>query len=267
MAFRPIPILHAYFDNVGQPLAGGSLVFSETGTTTAKDVYAEEALSTNLGSTIELDSAGRPLVTNVWGSGEYRIRLLDADGVLVDEADPVSEEGATGVTFPSQAGNSGKFLTTDGSNLSWDTINQLPDPTGNANKVLSTDGESFIWIAKPADGAAGADPDITNTTTSMKVGDGTTKNMLKRVSGSAAASGGRTTSATVSFGQTFTVAPCVIPVGTVSVITGVGYSPVITVTGVSTTGCTVNVDVNADQSGANISVPVTFELLVFGTVA
>lgn len=267
MAFRPIPILTPFLDNQGTPLAGGSVAFYDAGTTTPKAVYAEEGLSTSLGATITLDSAGRPLPDEVWGSGSYRIRLYDSDGVLIDEADPVEEEGASGVTFPSQSGNSGKYLTTDGSVMSWDDVRQLPDPTGNANKILGTDGENFIWVAKPADGAAGADPDITNTSTSMKVGDGTTKVMFKRGSDSAPASGGRTTSKVISFGQTFTAAPFVIVNPTINAITGVGYSPVVAVTSISTTGATVNIDVNADQSGANISSVVTFEWLAFGVVA
>lgn len=266
MAFRPISPLHAFFDNQGEPLAGGSLSFTTTKTTTPQDVYSNEALTVSLGPTITLDSAGRT-PTDVWGSGSYRIRLYNSVGNLIDEADPVTEEGATGVTFPSQGGNAGEFLTTNGTTLSFAPIREVPDPTGSANKILGTDGTALMWIAKPANGAPGASAAVTNTTTSMKVGDGTTFWMVKRVSDSAPASGGRTTSKAVSFGQTFTAAPVVMATGTIAIITGVGYAPVITVASVTTTGCTVNIDVNADQSGANINVPVTFELLVFGTVA
>ena len=50
-----------------------------------------------------------------------------------------------GDTLPSQTGNSGKFLTTDGSSTSWATVDALPSQTGNAGKVLTTDGTSASW--------------------------------------------------------------------------------------------------------------------------
>lgn len=79
--------------------------------------------------------------------------------------------------FPSQSGNAGLFLTTDGTNVSWAsagggggviaitnggtgattaqgaTTNLLPAQTGNSGKVLATDGFGVLsWI--PAGGAA-----------------------------------------------------------------------------------------------------------------
>ena len=51
---------------------------------------------------------------------------------------------ATG-TFPSQTGNSGKFLMTNGSAVSWEDVDALPDQTNNANKFLTTDGTDAYW--------------------------------------------------------------------------------------------------------------------------
>ena len=50
-------------------------------------------------------------------------------------------------TLPSQTGNSGKYLTTDGSAKSWGTVSQyaLPSQTGNAGKFLTTNGTSESW--------------------------------------------------------------------------------------------------------------------------
>jgi hypothetical protein len=52
-----------------------------------------------------------------------------------------------GYSLPSQAGNSGKFLTTNGTSDSWATISQysLPSQTGNSGKLLSTNGTSESW--------------------------------------------------------------------------------------------------------------------------
>ena len=47
--------------------------------------------------------------------------------------------------LPSQAGNSGKFLTTNGSSMSWTVIDALPSQTNNANKILSTNGTNAYW--------------------------------------------------------------------------------------------------------------------------
>jgi molecular chaperone GrpE (heat shock protein) len=49
--------------------------------------------------------------------------------------------------YPSQTGNSGKFLTTDGSNTSWATVDALPSQTGNAGEFLTTDGTTASWAA------------------------------------------------------------------------------------------------------------------------
>ena len=47
--------------------------------------------------------------------------------------------------FPTQTGNSGKYLTTDGSDLSWDTVDALPSQTGHSGEFLTTDGSTASW--------------------------------------------------------------------------------------------------------------------------
>ena len=48
-------------------------------------------------------------------------------------------------SLPTQTGNSGKFLTTDGSSASWATVDALPSQTGQSGKVLSTNGTTASW--------------------------------------------------------------------------------------------------------------------------
>ena len=48
-----------------------------------------------------------------------------------------------GFSIPSQTGNSGKVLTTDGSSISWGL--GLPSQTGNSGKYLTTDGTNSSW--------------------------------------------------------------------------------------------------------------------------
>ena len=126
---------------------------------------------------------------------------LSASGAFSLSGDQVQiSEGGTGqatanaafnALAPSQAGNPGKYLQTDGTNSSWDAINintaditgtlpianggtgqttanaafnaLAPSQTGNANKYLTTDGTNSSWAANPL-----------GTVTSVDVSGGTT---------------------------------------------------------------------------------------------
>ena len=50
---------------------------------------------------------------------------------------------------PSQAGNAGKFLTTDGSASSWASVDALPSQATNSGKYLTTDGTNAAWGSLP----------------------------------------------------------------------------------------------------------------------
>jgi hypothetical protein len=52
---------------------------------------------------------------------------------------------AGGTSLPDQTGNTGKFLTTDGTDASWAAADALPDQTGNSGKVLTTNGVAASW--------------------------------------------------------------------------------------------------------------------------
>jgi hypothetical protein len=66
-------------------------------------------------------------------------------------------------SLPSRSGNSGKYLTNDGTDASWGTVSQyaLPSQTGNAGKFLTTNGTSESW-ASPT-------PDYTNSSFFQKI--------------------------------------------------------------------------------------------------
>lgn len=51
------------------------------------------------------------------------------------------EDGA----LPSQTGNSGKYLTTNGTIASWATVDSLPSQSGNTGKYLTTNGTIASW--------------------------------------------------------------------------------------------------------------------------
>lgn len=260
-AFRPINPMMVWLDNLGVVLNGGYFLFYDTGTLEAKSVFAEEALSTDLGNSITLDSAGR-LPSEIWGSGIYRIRLYDADDVLIDEADPVQEQGAASSAIPSQTGNSGEFLTTNGTVMSWAAIRQVPDPTGQSGKYLTTDGSTQSWATitiptLPTDG-------ITDATSSDRIGD----SLYQFGSGTAPASGTHTTSVAIVFATPYASTPKVFITPLENSITPNGYAPVYAVKSLTTTGCTVHFDVNSDLSGAsyNIDTTIPFDYMVRGRI-
>jgi hypothetical protein len=59
----------------------------------------------------------------------------------------VSLDTASIYVVPAQAGQSGKYLTTDGTASSWGTVDALPSQTSNAGKYLTTNGTSPSWAA------------------------------------------------------------------------------------------------------------------------
>lgn len=265
-AFRLYPKIATFFSDDGTLLAGGELRFKEAGTSTPKDVYAEKALSTNNGSTVALDASGRPSVA-IWGSGQYDVHLYDADGVKVGEDLTVEIPGGEATALPTLSAD--KFLTNDGSVMSWAEILQVPDPTGSADKVLSTDGTTLTWIAKPTDGAAGADgvANVAQTATSCTVMD----MLLQTGTGTGTNVGGRTQDASVTFGTAFTSAPLFIGIQVTNAsLSGFGNMPSWSIATSSTTGFTVKFtmgELDDSQSGFDFNSAVTFKYFAMGVNA
>lgn len=52
---------------------------------------------------------------------------------------------ASSEELPSQTGQSGKFLTTNGTNASWSIVDILPSQSGQSGKFLSTNGSTASW--------------------------------------------------------------------------------------------------------------------------
>ena len=65
-----------------------------------------------------------------------------------------------GFTLPTQTGNSGKYLTTNGTQSSWATVDALPTQTANGGKYLTTNGTTASWSTISLN-----DPIRTNSTT------------------------------------------------------------------------------------------------------
>jgi hypothetical protein len=84
--------------------------------------------------------------------------------------------GAT-LTLPAQSGNSGKFLKTDGTVASWQTVDALPTQTGNSGKYLTTNGTTSSWQT------VGTLPTQTGNSGKFLTTDGTTASWGSSLSG------------------------------------------------------------------------------------
>ena len=135
------PLTHAEVDanftNLNDDKVETSAI-STFGGTLVDDADAATARSTlGLGSAATTDS------------GDY---ATSAQGTSADTAYGWGNHAGAGyATYPSQAGNSGKYLTTDGSTASWGDVDALPDQTGNSGKYLTTDGSDASWAVLDTD--------------------------------------------------------------------------------------------------------------------
>lgn len=262
MAFRLFSRMDTFHGLSGQLLAGGSLLFFEAGTTTPLAVYGDEELSVNNGVTVDLDSSGRPDV-DVWGAAgaSYFVEVYDADAVKQGEADDVQDPAGAGSSIPSLAGNSGKFLTNNGSITLWGAIREVPDPAGQSGKVLGNDGTNLLWQAPPAEPTVPTLPEtgIANTSsTVLRVGTA----VIQTGAGTLPATA--TTKSTVNITFPTAMASCSY-VG-VQMESSLGTYVIATkVTGRNGTGCTVEGDTNI--FGVNFNSTATFTYIAFGVAA
>ncbi|WP_133717728.1 hypothetical protein [Methylocaldum gracile] len=79
------PLLR-FEDSNGDPLAGGTLEFYESGSSTPKTAYGDSSESTSF-TTKTLDSRGEAVV--YFGSGSYKLVIKDSGGSTIKTLDPV----------------------------------------------------------------------------------------------------------------------------------------------------------------------------------
>lgn len=268
-AFRPLDPFMAYTDLNGNLAAGGNLTFYAAGTTTAQDVFGDEALTVNNGNVIAIGTDGRA-VDDIWCNGTlaYRCRVYAADGTLIIDRDNLALPGSGSLTIPALA--SGDFLTNNGTSLLWAAIRQALDPAGATNKVMGSDGANLVWVPAPTNGTPGTpgtNANITLGANSIKMNNGTGNFWLVQWgSATAPASGIPSTSQSITFPTAFMAAPNFVKV----TVTGNSFAnngklAVDAVTVKSATGFTVGFDTNTTTDNIFGSVP--FDWIAFGTVA
>jgi hypothetical protein len=88
-----------FTDDLGAPLANGSLKFFIAGTTTPQAVYADSDGMTSLGTTVDLNGAGRPSSgSNLVGvyllPTGYKVNVYNQAAVLQSSTDDVEDVGS-----------------------------------------------------------------------------------------------------------------------------------------------------------------------------
>ena len=87
MSVLLLPPIFQFFDNNGDPLAGGSVETLAAGTTTRQATYTSAAGTIVAPNPVVLNAAGRPDSGGgaIWGEGAYKFIVRDANGVQVGE--------------------------------------------------------------------------------------------------------------------------------------------------------------------------------------
>lgn len=268
-SFRILNQAPQYLLADGSVNAGGKLFFYETDLTTPKNTWSDEAMTTLNSNPVVMDAAGRTL-TDVWGDGEYGVEMTNSAEVVIWTRNNVKQSGDAGATIP--ALQDGEFLTTDGSQLLWQPILQVPDPTGHSGQVLYSDGAISYWAALP-ETPDPPDPDIVVSALSFLAGvtDDNTKFFALAGEDTAPNSGTKITNKTVTFATPFDSLWGVLVTITTTATTPASEIPTWSVTGwtqgSAASGCTVNFNIPDDDSSANhkFSTSVPFAYIAFGT--
>lgn len=264
--FDPVP---QWRDALGVMAAGGSLVFTDSGTTTPRNVYSADTGGVSLGSTLTLDSDAR-LSEDFWLDGEYRVVLKDADGATIWTRDNVRDVASDAAAIPDASdGTDGQALFTDGTpgGFYWDDVLTIPSQTGNGGKYLTTDGEALSWAGIETYDEDSLPGGVTQTSTSFQIG----KFKVQAGSGTVPSNAsGVTSSVAITFAEAYTTLlhVSVTPSGG-SGSTPQGLTPTLRVVGTGT-GATVYAyagDEHDDPPGWYLTSSTAFTYVAFGIVA
>ena len=120
-----------------------------TGPITSVGSATSVASQTGTGSTFVMNTSPT-LVTPVLGVAT----ATSINGTSIPSSKTLVATDSTAYVVPSQTGNSGKYLTTNGTVSSWGAVDALPSQTSNAGKYLTTDGTTASWATVTTDPTA-----------------------------------------------------------------------------------------------------------------
>jgi hypothetical protein len=113
-----------------------------TGPITSVGPATSVASQTGTGSKFVMDNTPT-LITPVLGVAT----ATSINGTTIPSSKTLVATDSTEYVVPSQTGNSGKYLTTNGTVSSWGAVDALPSQTGNTGKYLTTNGTSPSWAS------------------------------------------------------------------------------------------------------------------------
>ena len=117
-----------------------------TGPITSTGNVTAVAAQTGTGSTFVMQTSPTLTTPNIGVATATSI-----NGTTIPSSKTLVATDSTQYVVPSQTGNSGKYLTTDGTTSSWGTVNALPSQTGNSGKYLTTNGTTASWATITTD--------------------------------------------------------------------------------------------------------------------
>ena len=120
-----------------------------TGPITSVGSATSIASQTGTGSKFVVDNTPT-LITPVLGVAT----ATSINGTTIPSSKTLVATDSTAFVVPSQTGNSGKYLTTNGTVSSWGAVDALPSQTSNAGKYLTTDGTTASWATVTTDPTA-----------------------------------------------------------------------------------------------------------------
>jgi hypothetical protein len=113
-----------------------------TGPITSVGPATSIASQTGTGTKFVMDNTPT-LITPVLGVAT----ATSINGTTIPSSKTLVATDSTAYVVPSQTGNSGKYLTTDGTASSWGAVDALPSQTGNSGKYLTTNGTAAAWAS------------------------------------------------------------------------------------------------------------------------
>jgi hypothetical protein len=120
-----------------------------TGVITSVGPATSIASQTGTGTKFVVDNTPT-LITPVLGVAT----ATSINGTTIPSSKTLVATDSTEYVVPSQTGNSGKYLTTNGTVSSWGAVDALPSQTSNSGKYLTTDGTTASWATVTTDPTA-----------------------------------------------------------------------------------------------------------------